>query len=250
MKKKSYIKFRSIDDLPKNAKIWSKQIYQIMITRNWTQEKIAKEGKVPVSTISAWLGKGRNPENTVEPKIEKFSEFAKNINTTVDFLMGNDECFDKSKEAIHRQTLLSRKAITKLAKCKEYLEKADKNRYDEGYFQIKECLDVINFLITNIEIPKDEEKVDLTKSSSQERDDRNILNNIYTFLFGHFDTKFRPGEHNCSEIKKGRKNNKTLKSTVSLNNSDIRTIYQLSILNNLAKLSEKAFIYEIEDNLL
>lgn len=245
MKKKNYVKFRSIDDLPKNAKIWSKQIYQIMITRNWTQEKIAKEGKVPISTISAWLGKGRNPENTVEPKIEKFSEFAKNINTTVDFLMGNDECFDKSKEAIHRQTLLSRVAINKLVECKEYL---DKTEDDIGYFLIKECIDVINFLIANIEILQNNEKIDLTKSSLDERNGRNILNNIYAYLFGNFDTDCKPNGYMYSETKRNKKG-KMLKCGHLLSSTDVKSMYEINIMNNLAQLRKKAFIYEKEDNL-
>lgn len=245
--KKRYHIDRSIYDLPKDAPIWSRQIYKLMNEKNLTQYDLAHKCDLSVGTISAWLCKSKNSYKYVVPRIDNFMKLATGLDTTVEKLMGIDECDNKSNETIHRQTGLSRGAINKLIECKKVLDTCDD---DDNYFLINDCINVINFLIENIKIPNEHYKVNLSVTDQEERDSRNILNNMYALLFGEFDFGKGTADHAMfTETKKNRKGRK-VKNSHYFQKSDMRNVYILSVIKNLNDLSNSAYQYAKEDFLL
>lgn len=174
-----------------------------------------------------------------EPSISVINTYIEKFGGTFAYWLGEATCKNPDNEAIHNLTGLSEEAINKLREYKNYIDITEANMGDY-YFDVAQRLQVLNYIIENIE------HNGFCPYESLNTTDKNLLDNIYTFLFSDFDTKNTPnGYMYCRKIKIG---DKQVSKGELLQKNEVRMIYLLNIQKNLNKMRDEIQQKEFESN--
>ena len=172
-----------------------------------------------------------------EPSYEVIRKMIAKFGGTFAYWLGEATCKNPDNEAIHNLTGLSEEAINKLREYKNYIDITEANMGDY-YFDVAQRLQVLNYIIENIE------HNGFCPDESLNTTDKNLLDNIYTFLFSDFDTKNTPNGYIYSrKIKIG---DKQVSKGELLQKNEVRMIYLLNIQKNLNKMRDEIQQKEFE----
>ncbi len=165
----------------------------------------------------------------IEPSISVIHKYMAKFGGTYAYWLGESTCKELENEEIHKITGLSDNAINKLKEYKEYINKTEEGMND-NYFNVAQRIQALNYIIENIEHNGFNPDEDLNTT------EKNLLDNIYTFLFCDFDTKNRPNGYTYD--RKIKINGKELVHSELLQKNEVRTIYLLNIQKNLNKMRD------------
>lgn len=172
-----------------------------------------------------------------EPSISVINAYREKFGGTYAYWLGESTCKELQNEEIHNMIGLSDKAINKLKEYKQYIDNTEAGMSD-NYFNVAQRVQALNYIIENIEHNGFNSDEDMNTT------EKNLLDNIYTFLFGDFDTKIKPNGY--AYDRKIKVNGREFIQAEFLQKNEVRTIYLLNIQKNLNKMRDEIQNKELE----
>lgn len=172
-----------------------------------------------------------------EPSISVINAYREKFGGTYAYWLGESTCKELQNEEVHKMIGLSDKAINKLKEYNQYIKKNEAGM-DNNYFNVAQRIQALNYIIENIEHNGFNPDEDMNTT------EKNLLDNIYTFLFCDFDTKIRPNGY--AYDRKIKINGEDFAHSEFLQKSEVRTIYLLNIQKNLNKMRDEIQQKELE----